>query len=141
MEDRIRKVRAGLLACAPVALLCLTVLYFAVQPATANHYHDHGCSAATVATGMVQGTDNNDGSYFSVVRANGCADSGRSTETCGLRDNASGWAWNKYTGPNSECSLWSHEASSWPPECRAYAAVDYDGVFTSHAHYPHSYIC
>lgn len=140
MEGQLRPQRhvTALLA---ALVLSLGVFLLAVQTAGANHYHDHGCSTATVTTGMVQGSNNNDGSYFSVVRANYCADFTRSTETCGLRDNASGWGWNKFAAPNYECSLWNQEASWWPPECRAYAAVDYDGVFVSHAHYPHSYIC
>jgi hypothetical protein len=120
--------------------LIAVLLYVLAQPARANHYHDHACSGATVTTGMVQGSSDSDGSYFSVVRANFCGNF-PSTETCGLRDNASGWGWNKFAAPNYECSLWSHEASWWPPECRAYAAVDYDNVFVSHAHYPHSYRC
>lgn len=96
-------------------------------PAKAGHYHTN-----CVGHGMVHGSSTTDGSWFARVEA-GCGNPGR--KTCVVKSNGVA----KYTtyigsGSSAMCNQWSYGCCT---EQTGSATVDFDGVFSSHTHYPH----
>lgn len=107
------------------AILAILLIYSA--QATASHYHTN-----CVGHGMVHGSSTTDGSWHARVEA-GCGNPG--TKTCVVKSNGVA----KYTsyvasGTASTCNQWSYNCCS---EQTGSATVDFNGVFSSHTHYPH----
>lgn len=117
----------GAVRAAVLAALTLAAMVAFSGTATANHYHTN-----CVGHGMVHGSSTTDGSFFARVEG-GCSDPGM--KTCSVRTGSLVYATSYIgTGNPATCNQWSNYCCA---EQSSYATVDFNGVFSSHSHYPH----
>jgi hypothetical protein len=107
-----------------LTLVCSFSVGAIVRVALADDYH-----VTCVGHGFVQGTDQNDSSFFGRVWS-GCSSTLR---TCDLYTSGSLDGGQAATGTTADCNVWSYEFGTFT-ECASTTHVYDQGVFSSHVH-------